>query len=273
MFNPEFIQAQSTKYLFPETPGMVSYTYRKSFQKDVAATLDTLKGLGITDMEFSNLFNKSAAELRKLLDARNIKCSSMGVNYDVLMNKTQEVAQNAKTLGAQYVRVANIPHSGIFKLEDARKAVKDFNSVGKELKEKHNLIFVYHNHGFEFQPYQNGTLFDYLLKNTNPQYVSFELDILWAFHPGHDPAKLLNTYGDRFKLMHLKDLRKGVKSDLTGHTSPENDVALGAGQINIPEVLKAAKKAGIKHYYIEDESSLKSVQVPKSIAYLKRLTY
>lgn len=262
---------QPGKPLFPQTPGLVSYTHRESFNKDVPATLDTIKALGITDMEFSNLFGKSPESLRQLLDERGIACTSFGVGYDELVNSTEEVARKAKVLGASFVRVAWIPHKAPFKLEDAQKAVADFNRVGKVLKEEHGLIFCYHNHGYEFAPYGNGTLFDYLVLNTDPEYVSFELDILWAFHPGQDPAQLLKKYGERFKLMHLKDLRKGVKGDLTGSTSTENDVALGSGQINIPAVLKTAKKAGIQHYYIEDESKLKSVQVPQTMAYLKSL--
>ncbi|MDB5264233.1 MAG: Xylose isomerase domain protein barrel [Adhaeribacter sp.] len=268
---PDTVLAQAGKLLFPQTPGLVSYTHRKSFEKDVPATLDTIKALGITDMEFSNLFGKTPEDLKKLLDERNIKCSSFGVSYDELVNKTEEVARKAKVLGASYVRVAWIPHKAPFELEDAQKAVADFNRAGKILKEGHGLTFCYHNHGYEFQPYQKGTYFDYIVQNTNPQYVSFELDILWAFHPGQDPAQLLKKYGTRFKLMHLKDLRKGVKGDFTGSTSVENDVALGTGQINIPAVLKAAKKAGIQHYYIEDESSAKSVQVPQTMTYLKSL--
>ena len=263
--------AQSGNPLFPQTPGLVSYTHRKSFEKNVAATLDTIKALEITDMEFSNLFGKTPEELRQLLDERNIKCSSLGVSYDDLINKTEEVARKAKVLGASFVRVAWIPHEAPFKLEDAQKAIADFNQAGKLLKEDHGLTFCYHNHGYEFQLYQNGTFFDYMVQNTNPNYVSFELDILWTVHPGQDPIQLLNKYGQRFKLMHLKDLRKGVKGDFTGSTPVENDVALGTGQINIPAVLKAAKKAGIQHYYIEDESNLKSVQVPQTMAYLKGL--
>ncbi|GEO05141.1 AP endonuclease [Adhaeribacter aerolatus] len=263
--------AQSGKPLFPQKPGLVSYTHRQSFAKDVAATLDTIKALGITDMEFSNLFGKTPEEMRKLLDERNIKCSSFGVGYEELVNKTEEVARKAKVLGASFVRVAWIPHKAPFKLEDAQKAVADFNKAGKILKEQHGLTFCYHNHGYEFQPYQKGTFFDYIVQNTDPKYVSFELDILWAFHPGQNPAKLLNKYPKRFKLMHLKDLRKGVKGDFTGQTSTENDVALGTGQLNIPAILKAAKKAGVQHYYIEDESKAKSVQVPQTMAYLKSL--
>jgi sugar phosphate isomerase/epimerase len=266
------VNAQNKKLLFPEAPGIVSYTYRTSFQKDVPATLDIVKGNGITDIEFSNLFGKTADEMRKLIDERGIHCSSFGVGYDDLVNKTDEVAKNAKTLGAKYVRVAGIPHKGTFTLENAKKAVEDFNKFGKILKEQYGLGFIYHNHGFEFEPYEDGTLYDYIVKNTDPKYVSFEMDILWAFFPGQDPAKLLNTYGHRYKALHLKDLKKGVTGNLSGGTSGENDVILGTGQINLPEVLKAARKAGVEHYYIEDESSNSLTQVPESIKYLNSLT-
>lgn len=254
-----------------ETPGMVSYTYRKSFQKDVGLTLDTIKRLGITDMEFSNLFGRTAEDIKTMLDERGMKCSSFGVSYADLVDKTNDVARNAKTLGASYVRVAWIPHEGQFTIDHVKKAVEDFNRVGMLLKEQYGLEFCYHNHGFEFQPYENGTFYDYIMTHTDPEFVSFELDILWAFHPGADPAALLKKYGPRFKLMHVKDLKKGVKGDFSGSTSQENDVAVGTGQLNIPAIMKAAKKSAIAHYYIEDESSAVNIQVPKTLAYLKKL--
>src|SRR5690606_13444760 len=99
------------KPLTPETIGMVSYTYRESLQKDMVATLDTIRSLGVVDMEFSNLFGKTAGEIRKLLDEREMYCSSFGVSYGDLVNKTREVGENARTLGAKYVRVAWISHN------------------------------------------------------------------------------------------------------------------------------------------------------------------
>jgi sugar phosphate isomerase/epimerase len=188
-----------------------------------------------------------------------------------LVRKTDQVAQDAKTLGAYYVRVAGIPHKGNFTLADAQKAVNDFNRVGKILKQKYGLEFIYHNHGFEFQPYQDGTLYDFLVKQTDPSYVSFELDILWAYFPEQDPAVLLGKYGSRYKTIHLKDLKNDVQGNLSGSTDQDNDVALGTGQINIRTVLIAAQKAGVKHYYLEDESKNVLSQVPQSLAYLKGL--
>lgn len=263
--------AQKSNRLFPEAPGIVSYTYRKDFQKDMAGTLDIVKQNGITDIEFSTLFGHKAEDIRKLMDERGIKCSSFGVGYEDVTGKIETVAQNAKKLGAKYVRVAAIPHKGKFTLDNAKAAVDTFNRVGRVLKERYGLTFIYHNHGFEFEPYEHGTLYDYIVKNTNPDYVSFELDILWAFFPGQDPAQLLKVYGKRYKALHLKDLRKGVEGNLSGGTSVENDVVLGTGQIDIPTVIKAAKKAGVQHYYIEDESSASLAQVPLSIAYLQGL--
>jgi len=267
----ELLFAQKGKLLFPQMPGMVSYTYRSSLSKNAAATLDTLKELGIKDMEFSSLFGKTAAELRKLLDERGIKCSSFGVGYEDALNKTQEVGQNAKTLGAKFVRVAWVPHKGAFTQEMADKTIADFNTIGKRLKEEFGLTFCYHNHGYEFEKHEDGTLMDYIIKKTDPAYVSFELDVLWAFFPGGDPAALLEKYPSRFKLMHMKDLRKGVAGNLSGGTPVTNDVALGTGQLDIPAILKAAQKSAIEHYYIEDESPSYAVQVPQTIAYLKSL--
>ena len=248
--------------------GMVSYTYRQSLQKDMPITLDSLKALKVYDMEFSSLFGKKATEIRKLLDERGMYCSSFGVSYQDALTKSDEVASNAKSLGAKFVRVAWIPHDGPFTKELADKTIADFSIIGKNLKENYGLEFCYHNHGFEFAPYEGGTFFDYLAKNTDPKYVNFEMDILWTFFPGIDPAKLLEQYPTRFKLMHVKDLKKGIVGNLSGGTSSENDVALGTGQLNLPAIMKAAKKAKIQHYYIEDESSLHALQVPVSIKYL-----
>ena len=253
-----------------EPPGLVSYTFRNELAKDMPSTLDLIKGMGITNMEFSNLFGKTAAEIRAMLDARGMRCTSYGVSYEAMETKVETVIQDAKTLGAVFVRVAWIPHKGPMDLALADKTIRDFNAFGKKLAEN-GLTFCYHNHGFEFVPYGKGTFFDYIVQNTKPEYVSFEMDILWVFHPGHDPAKLLKKYPNRFKLMHVKDLKKGVKGDLTGMTPVENDVTLGTGQLDIPKILKAARKTSIIHFYIEDENPNAMQQVPLSIAYLRSL--
>lgn len=256
--------------LYTAPLGIESYTFRNSFPVDIVKTLDTIQQLGFTEYEGGS-YDMPAAEFKKLCIDRGIKIISTGADYGELVKSPESVAHTAKSLGAKYVMCAWIPHKNSgFTLENAKNAVEVFNKAGKILKDS-GITFCYHAHGYEFQPYQDGTLLDYLIKNTNPKYVSFEMDILWVHFGGGDPVALLKKYGNRWKLMHLKDLRKGTKKDLSGGTSQENDVALGTGEINIPAILKEAKKVGIKHYFIEDESNHPGEQVPKSIAYLKSL--
>lgn len=262
------------KPLYTAPLGVQAYTFRHSFPKDVAATLDTIKMMGFKELEGGGPRDMSPEEFKKMCEERGISIPATGAGYEQLVKDPQGVADRAKALGAKYVMTAWIPHkNGAFNLENARQAVEDFNAAGKVLKEN-GITFCYHVHGYEFWPHENGTLMDYIIQNTNPEYVSFEMDIMWTHFGGGDPVALLEKYGDRWKLMHLKDLKKGTPKDRTGLTPDENDVPLGTGELDIPAILKAAKKAGVKHYFIEDESPAHEVtqQVPQSIAYLKSLT-
>ncbi|MEI7582761.1 sugar phosphate isomerase/epimerase [Runella sp.] len=260
--------AQKFGKMLKQTPGAVSFTFRNEFAKDVPGTLDKVKAMGITNIEFSNLFGKTAPELRALLDERGMRCSSLGVGFADLNDKLETVVQNAKTLGAEFVRIGSVPHKGPMDLELAKKTIEDFNRFGQKLKDN-GLTFCYHNHGFEFEPYEGETYFDYIVKNTNSDLVFFEMDVVWMHLPGQDPAAMLKKYPKRFKLIHLKDLKIGVPPSKAGSTPNENCVVLGTGQINYPEILKAAKKSAIKYYYIEDENLGAMQQVPQSLVYLK----
>ncbi|HEX8037600.1 MAG TPA: TIM barrel protein [Chryseosolibacter sp.] len=250
--------------------GVQAFTYRHSFPKDIAATLDTIRMMGFTELEGGG-GRIPPEEFRKMCEERGISIPSTGAGYEQIVKDPQAVADRAKALGAKYVMTAWIPHKkDSFNLDNARKAVDDFNAVGKVLKDN-GLTFCYHVHGYEFWPHENGTLLDYIITNTNPEYVSFEMDVMWTHFGGGDPVALLKKYGERWKLLHLKDLKKGTKKDLSGLTAEENNVPLGQGELDMVGILKAARKIGIKHYFIEDESNRVNEQVPQSIAYLKSL--
>jgi sugar phosphate isomerase/epimerase len=174
-------------------------------------------------------------------------------------------------LGAVYVVCFWIPHSGNeFGIAEINKAVEVFNRAGQVLKSQ-GLQLCYHPHGYEFRPYQNGTLFDVLVAQTNPAYFNFEMDVFWVKHPGQDPVALLRKYPNRFLLMHLKDRQAGTPGNANGQADVESNVVLGAGDVGIAEVMKAARATGVQHFFIEDESSRAEQQIPKSLAYLKSL--
>lgn len=263
--------AQKKLYTYPL--GVQAYTFRNHFPKGVEQTLDIIQKMGFTELEGGPQKGQTAAEFKKMCTDRGISIPSTGCSFDELQKDPQAIANKAKALGAKYVMCAWIPHKGNdFTLEDTKKAVEVFNAGGKVLAEN-GLIFCYHDHGYEFRTHEKGTYMDYIIQNTDPKYVSFEMDVLWTMHGGGaaSPQELLKRYGNRWKLMHLKDLKKGVIGDKSGHEPAENNVVLGDGQADWKKIFKLSKKAGILHYFIEDESNKELENVPKSIAFLKSL--
>ncbi|MEB2786149.1 sugar phosphate isomerase/epimerase family protein [Algoriphagus persicinus] len=252
--------------------GVQAYSFRNHWGNGVESTLDIIQKMGFTELEGGAPKGITTEEFLKLCEARGISIPSTGTGFEQLESDPQAVADRVKELGANYVMVAWLPHNGDFTKENADRAIKAFNEGGKVLAEN-GITFMYHVHGYEFQPYGNGTLFDYIVKNTDPKYVSFQMDVMWTHFGGGDPVALLKKYGKRWVSLHLKDFRKGAPKDMTGLTGPENDVTLGTGELDIPGILRESNKLGIKHMFIEDESDEELENLPKSIAYLKSLTY
>jgi len=251
--------------------GVQAYTYRNHMGENPDKILDLVRDLGIQEMEGGGSKTLSNADFLKKCQDRDIAVVSTGCDYNELKDNPAAVVTRAKELGVKMVMCPWIPHQkGKFNLQDAKNAVEVFNKAGKLLKEN-GVTLCYHNHGFEFQPYMDGTLMDYLVQKTDPKYVSFEMDIFWTIHGGASPASLLRKYPNRFSMMHLKDIKKGVTGDLTGGSGPENDVVLGTGQADYETIFKLAKKNGIKHFFIEDESDKEMENVPLSIAFLKKI--
>ena len=73
--------------------------------------------------------------------------------------------------------------------------------------------------------------------------------------------------------MRNKDMAKGLAVDLNGKASQEASVSLGRGQLNWAAIFRATDKAGVKFYYVEDESPSASQHVLETKKYLGRLRY
>ncbi len=239
----------------------------------VEATLDKAVELGFKYVEVADLGKFSPAEFKQQLDRRGLVPIGRHFPFNQLRDNVEGVARDAKALGIPYVGCAWIPHQDPFTPQQCREAARVFNRAGAALA-KHGIKLYYHDHGYEFQPYEQGTLFDLLVTETNPKTVFFQMDVLWTVLPGQDPVRLLEKYPDRWLLMHLKDLKKGVPTgSLTGGTALTNDVALGTGQVQWPALFRAAQKAGVKYYFIEDESPTVLQQLPRSLRFLESLEW
>lgn len=266
-------RAAGTGASFKGPLGLQLYSLRDQFSKDVPGTMAQVRAFGFTQVELAGTYGKSPEEFNALLAANGLKAVAGHFGYDQFRDNPEGVAKEAKALGLQYAGVAWVPHDGAFGEAQAHETAKVFNRAGEVLA-KHGIKFYYHNHGYEFAPVGDGTAFDILVKETKPEWVSFQMDVMWTYFPGQDPAKLMAKYGNRWALMHVKDLRKGVATgSLSGGTDTRNDVVIGSGQVNWPALLAASKKAGVKYYFIEDESPSVLEQVPQSLKYLEQVKF
>ena len=259
---------------FKGPTGLQLYSLRDMFKKEgVAPTLDKVRQWGFKYVELAGTYGMAPSEFKAELDKRGLVPIAGHFPYNRLRDDIGAVVKEAEALGLLYAGCAWIGHKAPFDEKQCRAAAAVFNQAGKALAEK-GMKFYYHNHGYEFYSHGQGTLFDLLIAETDPRYVFFQMDVLWTILPAQDPAKLLEKYPNRWLLVHLKDLKKGVPTgNLTAKTEKTNDVALGTGQVDWPALFRASQKIGVKYYFIEDESPAVVDQVPQSLRFLEQLEF
>lgn len=264
--------ATSTQNLTAQKIGLQLYSLRNEFKKDVPGTLAKIKEFNIKLIEGGGTYGMPMKEYQQLLKKNKLKMVSVGADFNQLDKSPQAVVDNAKAFGAKYVMCAWVPHkAGDFTMQEIDKAIEVFNRSGKLLAEN-GIKLCYHPHGYEFRPYKEGNMFDYMATKTDPKYVNFEMDVFWVKHPGQDPVALLQKYPTRFLMMHLKDRAPGTKGNQEGTAPDETNVVLGKGDVGIAAIMMEARKhKNIKYYFIEDESPHAEIQIPQSLQYLKSL--
>lgn len=256
--------------------GMQMGSMRQMYKEGMPAVLAKLKELGVTELE-GGAGRGNKEEFKQLLKEYGMTLVASGAAFEKLEDpdSLQKIIANAKEMNVPYVVCYWIPHKGDdFTFADMKRGVEVFNKAGKTLAEN-GIGLWYHAHGYEFRPYEGGkgTMFEYMMKNTDPKYINFQMDVFWMKNPGQDPVKLLKKYPNRWKSLHLKDRRIGTPNNLNGRQDKETNVVLGTGDVGIEQVMKTAVKLGIRHFFIEDESSRALEQVPQHIAFLKSIKY
>ncbi len=257
--------------LWSQELGLQLYSLRNEFPKDVPGTFAKIKSWGIHNLEDGNdgTYGYTLEEYKAMLAKNDLKMVSVSAPFEELRDSPETVLERAKAYGAKYAVCFWIPHDGNnFTIMDTENALKVFNSAG-ELFAREGVTLAYHPHGYEFRPYKDELLIDYLIKNS--KFFDFEMDVYWFAHPGEDPVTWLRKYPNEFKLMHLKDCEKGTPGNQNGVSDVETNVVLGEGQIDIAAIIEEAKTMNIDYMFLEDESSKVLRQVPESIEFVKSL--
>lgn len=261
---------------FHDRLGLQLYSLRAQTKESTTGALDLAQSYGVKEVEVAGTGSLKPEEFVAELKKRGLAPVSGHFGYGLFEKDINAVIADAKLLGLKYVVVPYPPVSKTkpFSEEMAHAMAAKFNEWGAACK-KAGLMFGYHPHGLEFRPTAAGngeTMFDLLVRETQPDLVTFQMDVYWVFITGIDPSALLAKYPNRFSMLHIKDMLKDFQRGThTGGSPTMAKVAVGDGQINWREVLGAAQKIGVKHYFLEDETMYPLRSIPESFKYLRGL--
>jgi len=283
--------------------GVQLFSVPKSLEKNFRQGIALLAQLGYKEVEFygpysfsapyaitrwstitpqlgfsgSGFFGLTASQARAILDENGMAAPSMHTDLDTLQTKMNELAGAAHVLGSSYVVLPSIPQDKRQTLDDYKKMAEAFNVIGEQAQ-REGLKFAYHNHGYGLHEMEGHIPLNVILEQTDPRLVSLEMDIFWMTAGGGDPVEYLKTYPDRYRMMHLKDMKKLMhfKGD-GGDPSQWIDLfqymtTVGDGVLDIKAIVAQARKSGVEHLFVEqDMAAHPKVELQRSIHYLKAL--
>lgn len=247
--------------------GLELYTVGEPLTKDPAGTLKKIATIGYQEVEVSGFANLTPAALRKLIDAAGLKCPAAHLQFG--FKETAKVLEEAKALRVSYAASSillpesDAPAAGgisgiMAKLnsltaDDFKRIAELANRIGEEAK-KAGVQFAYHNHTHEFRDLGGGdTGYAILLAETDPAVVQFEADCGWMATAGADPIQYFERHPNRYRVIHVKDFPTGTKVTTTMGPGGPHPTELGRGHIDYKPILAAAKRAGVEHFFVEQD--------------------
>lgn len=228
-------------------------------QQDPAGTLKKIREIGFGEVETAGFGRLSAREFRKLLDDAGLTCPSGHLSFDI--DNLGPTFDDAHALGAHYVASGSLrsslrpPITGpapAMTLDEAKRTAELANRIGEKAKQA-GLQYAYHNHDFEFADQGGKIGYDILLRDTDPQLVKFEIDCGWMVVGGRNPIDYFKKYPNRFPMIHVKDFLPRDKAAEAGNAPAHPGAELGHGMIDYHPIFAAAEKAGLQHYFAEQE--------------------
>lgn len=241
--------------------------------------LEVLKGLETAGYTEAEVILGNIDKVWDSLKQTKLKPVSLHMDTALFFNnedKLNSALDAAKAKGFSYVVCPYIAPKDRGGVDVIKKLADTLNQAGKRASAA-GMQLCYHNHAFEFEPVAGGkgNLLDVLMENTDKKLVALEFDIMWSQVGGVPPVEVFQKYGGRIPLVHLKNVAKGIGPQYNERVPREAFQEVGSGVIDIPAVLKAAAKAGTKHYFVEQDQTPGDplVSLRGSADYLKKTSY
>lgn len=259
--------------------GLQLYTIRDAMQTDPEAALAKVAKLGYNSVEgatytgtekFYGMDTKTFADLLKknglIIPSSHYRLGEDKDNgkdtIGTMLHDWDKAVEDAKAVGIKYIVCAWLSPSERGNIDHYKMLAEHLNKAGETCK-KAGIQLCYHNHDFEFIKDADQLPYEVLLKNTSADYVKFETDLYWLTKANQNPVELFNAHPGRFPLWHVKDM---------DNTAAHNFTEVGNGTIDFKNIFKYADKAGLKYFFVEQDSTPGDPfdSITKSISYIKQ---
>ena len=256
--------------------GLQLYTLGPGLAADLDNMLSQVAKTGYRTVELAGYLGKTPKDLRAAFDKAGLAATSAHVQGrkggpDPSLVELDRLIPDAHVLGVKTIVLPMFPiptHidmapkagddrktlmarlSQQMTLDDWKATADLLNTAGATLT-KAGLGLGYHNHNVEFAPSGGTTGMDYLLRNTDPALVHFEMDVGWVVAAGADPFDLIEAHPHRFRQMHVKDVLATTRPNFIFQQDPTE---IGSGMINWKKLLPTAHAAGIRDFFVEQEA-------------------
>jgi sugar phosphate isomerase/epimerase len=245
--------------------GCQTYPVRQMIGQDFPGTMKQLADAGFQRIElcspagyagsgFGTIGKLKPAEVRKILSDAGLGCESSHFSMKELRENQAERIEWAQAMGIKQMLVASLGGAREPTMDDVKKAADEYNKMGEQAA-KAGIVQGLHNENFEMTSIGDRRTYDILFELLDPKAVKFQFQCS-TITKGFDAAEYFTKYPGRFISMHVQDLSEA-----------KTPVAVGQGTLDWKKIFAAAKKGGIKNYFVEMNLDLMKASVP----YLKEL--
>ena len=232
--------------------GIQLYTVRDMMGESPEKTLEMLARIGYSQLESAGYqdrkyYGMSPADFRSLMEDNGLSMPSGHYttgrvnDFGVMTTSWDAAVEDARAVGQKYMACAYLFPEERKTIDQYKELTDLLNKCGEACK-KAGIQFTYHNHDFELIELDGEMPYDILLNQTDPDLVKMELDLYWVTKAGHDPIDMFAKSPGRYPLWHVKDM------DQEGNFAP-----VGTGTIDFKRIFSASRKAGLKHFFVEQD--------------------
>ena len=225
--------------------GLQLYTVRRELQKDFEGSLARIAAIGYKEVEFAGYYERTPQQVKAILDKNNLAAPSAHTQLQAMRQNLDKSIEAAHVIGHRYLVLAYLTPEERKTLDDYKRVIESLNKAG-ETCQRAGIQLAYHNHDFEFPPIDGVVPYDLMLKETSANLVKMELDLYWITKAGQSVSQYFAAHPGRFALAHVKDMDNTPKRCFT---------EVVRGVIDFKQLLPQAKRAGVKHFFVEQDET------------------